>query len=706
MSYKLYTMLRTLPVLLVFCLAFSAGPSYGLSSLKIGVYNIHGGVGEDDVSDLPRIGRVLKSAAPEVVALNEVNRLTFGNDQDVVLAQEMGSGWQAVFAKTLNKPFPPAEYGNSIITKLPVVSSQSWLLSQYPDQERRGLMRVTVRKDGDLIHIFNTHMGLDATMRAIHAREILNIMATFTDGYKVLVGDFNEQRGAAAVELFEADLTDAWQQYGLGSANTFSAANPTKRIDFIFLDRRLAATSCYVPMFPDARVASDHLPVFADVLTPGAEQPVVNDISVRVNGQERLTAGDSVPPDPDAYTQGSVALVTSGETGPTEVVADNLAVRLMTPLYQEDFNAAPLGGAPPDWSFLFATADKVQNAGTVQLGGQRFWRQRSEAYAKYHYAPSPYPDWKNYEVSARIKTMSTGGGAWRLLAYNYPATDTAYETFKIEVRHNAGALPQLRIMKGGAQLAAATMTDFDADPYDWNVYTLQVLQDESAAVQVTRRLIAYVNGRRVAAAVDVIAGAPDPDEYSQGSIALTTIGGTEGLCEIYADDVSVRQFQPVYSEDFDGGVSPDWKELYRTPGETASAGNVPGRTGDGWRQSSDQYLKYHYAPVPYPAWQGIAFFADVRTAAFGEGKWRLNGYNYPSTDQAYDTYKMEVHSGGGAPKLRIMKGGTLLKETPFSVMGLNAASWQSYELNIHSFQPDGRVINKVGGSAVNEWLEF
>src|SRR5690606_21470881 len=124
---------------------------------------------------------------------------------------------------------------------------------------------------------------------------------------------------------------------------------------------------------------------------------------------------------------------------PTEVIADNLHVNRLVGLFSEDFNSAPLNGAPLDWKFLFASTDKAYDGRTVQIGGHRFWRQRSEAYVKYHYAPATYPDWKNYEFSARVKTISTGGGVWRLLAYNYPSTDTAYETYKIEVRHLASA---------------------------------------------------------------------------------------------------------------------------------------------------------------------------------------------------------------------------------------------------------------------------
>ncbi len=689
-------------------LIISAAPSFALSSLKVGVYNIHGGVGTDGSYDLPRIARVLKAAAPEVIGLNEVNRRYIGDKQDQVIAAELGPGWTAVFGKTIDKPFPPSEYGNAIITKLPVVSSQSWLLSDYPDQERRGLLRVTVRKDEELVHVFCVHMGLNATMRQQHAREILNIMDTFTDGRRILVGDFNEQRTGTSVEIFAAELEDTWQKFGTGAPNTFSSTNPVRRIDFIWTDSSLSATDCYVPAHPETKLASDHLPVFANLLTPGSPQPVINEVSIRVNGLERLNISDAVPDDPDAYTRGSAVLATSGESALCEIIADNLSFGRFDTVYREDFSSAPPNGAPPYWAYLYSTEGKDYSGGTAVLNGEKIWRQRSEDYVKYHYAPAVYPGWKSYEVSARIKTVSTGGGAWRLNVYNYPVTNTAYETYKIEVRHDSGALPRLRIMKGGAQLASGVLADSGIDPYDWNVYSLQVTADPAGTNQQANRLTAYVNGRRIASVRDMVISATSAP-YTMGSIVLATIGGTQGWCEIYADDIEVREWKQELAETFDTaapGYSPDWQHLYTTPGAGVTTGIVAGRQGSGWRHRSDKYLKYHFAPDPYPDWQNTSFKADVRTVSFGGGKWRMNGYNYPATDTAYETYKLEVHHGGGQPDLRLMKGGTMLKETQFATMGASATEWQTYELNIHSFQPSPRILEKNGSSSIPNWLDF
>src|SRR5690606_37607560 len=108
--------------------------------LKVAAYNIHGCIGVDGVLDLPRVARVLRIGVPDVIGLNEVYRLMSGAAQDEEIARELGESWTAVFGKTITKSL--ADYGNAILTKLPVVSSENWLLDEFAGQERRGLMRV------------------------------------------------------------------------------------------------------------------------------------------------------------------------------------------------------------------------------------------------------------------------------------------------------------------------------------------------------------------------------------------------------------------------------------------------------------------------------------------------------------------------------------------------------------------------------------
>lgn len=239
--------------------------------LKVATYNIHGGIGTDGKLDLARVARVLKVGACDVIGLNEVYHYTDGTSQDEIIAAELGPGWRSVFGKTILKP--GAAYGNAILTRLPIVSSEVWMLDEFPRQERRGLLRVTVSHAGELVHVFTTHMGLSGTMRQKNAAQALEIMAGYTDGKQILLGDFNEVPPARGLKLVtDAGFTDAWDTYGLTAGKTFPSRPALRRLDYIWLGPGLAAETCYVGAFKEAKIASDHRPVFAAVIKDIADE--------------------------------------------------------------------------------------------------------------------------------------------------------------------------------------------------------------------------------------------------------------------------------------------------------------------------------------------------------------------------------------------------------------------------------------------------
>lgn len=668
--------------------------------VKVGVYNVHSCVGTDGATDYERIATVIRSAAPDVVGLNEVRRFILGAKQDQEIASRLGAGYTSVFGRLFTPAFI-ADYGNALVTRLEVVSSQTYLFSKSPDLEQRGMLRATLRKDGEMLHVFVTHMGLNFEERRRHTDEILAIMADFTTGTRILMGDFNELPTASSVTRLASIFDDAAAVYGLGPDATFSVATTPKRIDYIFLDKALAATSCHVPLNALTLVASDHLPVFASVVDPAVTAPVVNQLTAALNGVERLAANDTTPADPDAYTRGAPVISTSGATGPCAAVFDGLRVRRFAPVWTETFQSTPVGSAPGDWTRLYISPDGTATAHVQTVGPHHWWRQRSSKYVKYHFAPVAYPEWREYEFRARLKTISFGGGVWRMNVLNYPSTDTAYDTYKLEVRELANQLPQARLMKAGTVLASVALADVDVDPRDWNTWGVRVMRRPAAPGQVTNELSAWANGRRILRAEDT--ATDTPNAYTQGSVVLVTVGGAEGDCEVLADDLAVRRLDDVWAEGFETGVPADWQQLYATPDTVHSGARVPAGDGHAWRQSSEQYLKYHHAPVPYPDWQDYLFSARVRTEDLGGGKWRLKAYNHPSTDTAYETYKLEVRHTAGGPEMRLMRGAAGLAAVSFAAMSADAAAENDYELGVFSHPTAPAVIRRLPEADVRDW---
>src|SRR6185436_4143043 len=95
--------------------------------IRIMSYNIRHGEGMDGRVDLARIADVIRRASPDVVALQEVDRgvqRTGGVDEPAMLGEL--AGMQSIFEK--NIPYQGGEYGNAVLTRLPILYHQNHLL--------------------------------------------------------------------------------------------------------------------------------------------------------------------------------------------------------------------------------------------------------------------------------------------------------------------------------------------------------------------------------------------------------------------------------------------------------------------------------------------------------------------------------------------------------------------------------------------------
>jgi endonuclease/exonuclease/phosphatase (EEP) superfamily protein YafD len=77
----------------------------------------------------------------------------------------------------------------------------------------------------------------------------------------VLVGDMNATPDSEELKPLFAAFQDAWSTLHHLPGYTFSAINPTKRIDYIFASEGIEVNNAEVIH----NLASDHLPVIADV---------------------------------------------------------------------------------------------------------------------------------------------------------------------------------------------------------------------------------------------------------------------------------------------------------------------------------------------------------------------------------------------------------------------------------------------------------
>jgi len=227
--------------------------------LTIASYNIHGGLGLNRRRDLDRIAAVIQEIQPDVIGLQEVIRADGAAhaDQPAYLASKLSM--TAVMGVT--RPHGGAAFGNAVLTRLPLVGSTTYDLS-HRRYEPRGCLRVDLAIDGASLHVFNCHFGL----RFGERREQLALLADLlsvtvgVEGPRVLMGDFNEWHLGPISRVLRRQFPSRARM-----RRTYPAVFPLLALDRIYWDQDLEGQRFRVHRSRRSRVASDHLPVVAQL---------------------------------------------------------------------------------------------------------------------------------------------------------------------------------------------------------------------------------------------------------------------------------------------------------------------------------------------------------------------------------------------------------------------------------------------------------
>jgi endonuclease/exonuclease/phosphatase family metal-dependent hydrolase len=128
----------------------------------------------------------------------------------------------------------------------------------------RGALIAVVGRAGYRISAFSVHLGLTPGERIRHARELTDLASGVHEPV-VIGGDLNESSDHRAATWVAERFWDAWAKAGSGKGETFPSADPTVRIDYLFASEHLEIKAAGVLRTPEARTASDHLPLFVDL---------------------------------------------------------------------------------------------------------------------------------------------------------------------------------------------------------------------------------------------------------------------------------------------------------------------------------------------------------------------------------------------------------------------------------------------------------
>jgi phospholipase D1/2 len=218
--------------------------------LRVASYNVHRFVGRDRRRDPGRTAAVLRELDADVVALQEVESAPLAE-----LAR--AGGYRIVPGPTLSDP--EGEYGNALLSRLAVRGVEAVDLSVAGFEPRGALAVELGLRDGPL-HVVATHLGLGRIERRSQVQRLLRHLEPLRDTRLMLLGDMNEwlpfRGGLAPLDAFF---------HSRRRVRSFPSRWPVLALDRIWArPRRMLAALC-AHRSPLARLASDHLPVRAEL---------------------------------------------------------------------------------------------------------------------------------------------------------------------------------------------------------------------------------------------------------------------------------------------------------------------------------------------------------------------------------------------------------------------------------------------------------
>jgi endonuclease/exonuclease/phosphatase family metal-dependent hydrolase len=220
--------------------------------LRLLSYNVHGL--RDDVGALVA---VVRAADPDIVVLQEGPRRFRWRTRSATLASRLG-----LFVAGGGEP----ALGNLVLVgmRVRVLGHRCVQFPLTPGRHMRGAVLVDCEVGGTQFVVAGSHLATDAGERPLQAAILRRALAEVQA--PLLVGlDVNEDAdGSAWRTLTEGGLVDGDRT----GAATFPAAGPCRRIDAVLVDPRCEIVDYRVLDSPEARRASDHLPVQVDVLLP------------------------------------------------------------------------------------------------------------------------------------------------------------------------------------------------------------------------------------------------------------------------------------------------------------------------------------------------------------------------------------------------------------------------------------------------------
>lgn len=243
--------------------------------LRVMSYNIHRAIGVDRRFRPERIARIINHHAPDILLLQEVD-VGAPRSRNLDLAEELaGQCGYPHYAVGLNVALRQGHYGNATLSRFPIAAQRNLDLT-IDDRKARGCLITSLElgDGGPPLPVFNLHLGLSFSERPRQVGLVVRSpeFAALAPGDRCLVvGDFNDWLNRLAPMFTEImGFRCATSQDGGFNKPwlTYPSFSPTGGLDKIFVRGGLEILKRQRCRMQVAKIASDHLPVIADLDCP------------------------------------------------------------------------------------------------------------------------------------------------------------------------------------------------------------------------------------------------------------------------------------------------------------------------------------------------------------------------------------------------------------------------------------------------------
>ena len=243
------------------------------SKIRVVTYNVHGFVGTDGVYQPERIARVLERSEADVMALQEVDAGT-GRGLDSHAYDWLADRLGMTCHFRLTRPGKYGPFGNAVFTKRRFEVVAEGLLPHRRD-EPRAAQWLRIEAGSADFDLLNTHLSIKEGERNVQLQSLVGaewLLRHSSERPLILCGDFNTTPWSKTYRELSRSFTDVQKAKPARRRATWPARFPLLRLDHVFVPSTVEVEGCHVLDHAEARVASDHLPLVADLWLPTASK--------------------------------------------------------------------------------------------------------------------------------------------------------------------------------------------------------------------------------------------------------------------------------------------------------------------------------------------------------------------------------------------------------------------------------------------------